>query len=64
LAVIWLWMASAATHKSLEHPWAWGIPALFLHALVDFPMARLGVAAWAFILIGAIERCDARTPNL
>ena len=37
------------------HPWALGIPAVLLHALVDFPFARLGIAAWIFILLGLLE---------
>jgi hypothetical protein len=62
-AAIWTWLIFRSTRKSLRHPWAWGVPALFLHALVDFPLARIGIAAWAFILIGAIEACDTRPPN-
>lgn len=63
-AAIWVWLVFLAARRSLHHPWAWGIPAVFMHALVDFPMARLGVAAWAFILIGAIERSEARPPHV
>jgi O-antigen ligase len=62
-AAIWGWLVINATRRSFKHPWAWGIPAVFLHALADFPMARLGVAAWVFILIGAIERSVLARPN-
>ncbi len=60
---IWIWMIIRATRKALSHPWGWGVPALFLHAFVDFPTARFGVAAWAFILIGAIEASETRPPK-
>jgi O-antigen ligase len=32
--------------------WALGIVFVALHALVDFPMQRMGVAAWLFALLG------------
>ena len=61
---IWAWLVVRAIRKSVSHPWAWGIAALFGHALVDFPLARFGVAAWAFILIGAIESSDSPARQL
>lgn len=36
--------------------WAIGIPVVLLHALVDFPLHRTGVAAWWMLLAGAL-RC-------
>jgi len=59
----WTWVAVNAVFRSRPHPWAWGVAALFLHALVDFPTARMGIAAWAFILIGAIESSETRPPK-
>jgi O-antigen ligase len=60
---IWALLVVPASFRSFHHPWALGIPAIFLHALADFPMARLGVATWAFILLGALEgaRSDDRS---
>jgi O-antigen ligase len=40
--------------------WGLGIPAILLHALADFPMVRLGIAAWVFFLLGALEKTASR----
>ena len=34
--------------------WGLGVPAVFVHALVDYPMQRLGLAAWVFVMLGAL----------
>jgi O-antigen ligase len=54
-AAVWLLLAIAALRPALRSIWGIGVPALFVHALVDYPFARLGVAAWLFILAGALE---------
>jgi O-antigen ligase len=51
-AALWLLLALATLRPAVES--IWGI-AVFLHALVDYPLARLGVAAWLFILVGVLE---------
>ncbi|MBI4908884.1 MAG: O-antigen ligase family protein [Acidobacteria bacterium] len=38
--------AFLSLRAALRKPWALGIAAVFLHSIVDFPMQRLGVAAW------------------
>jgi len=48
-------LAVAAARPALRSIWGIGIVAVFLHALVDYPFARFGVAAWLFILVGALE---------
>ena len=53
-AAVWMLLAIATLRPALRSIWGIGIPAVFLHALVDYPLARLGVAAWLFILIGAL----------
>jgi O-antigen ligase len=35
--------------------WGLGIIAVFLHSLVEYPFVRLGLAAWIFVLIGALQ---------
>jgi O-antigen ligase len=35
--------------------WALGVPIVLVHALVDFPMNRAGVAAWWMLLAGALS---------
>ena len=54
-AAVWLLLALAATRPALRSIWGIGVPAVFLHALVDYPFARFGTAAWLFILAGALE---------
>jgi O-antigen ligase len=54
-AAVWMLLAISTLRPALRSIWAIGIPAVFLHALVDYPFARFGVTAWLFILIGALE---------
>lgn len=54
-AAVWMLLAIAATRPALRAIWGIGVPAIFVHAFVDFPFARLGVVAWLFILVGALE---------
>jgi O-antigen ligase len=54
-ATIWMLLALAAVRPALRSIWGMGVPAVFLHALVDYPFARFGVAMWVFILAGALE---------
>ena len=47
--------------------WGLGLLSVFVHALVDYPMQRLGLAAWVFVLLGALaaeerERRKTATP--
>ncbi len=49
---LWTGLAAWALHRGLRSPWSLGVIAVFVHALVDFPFARFGVAAWAFLLLG------------
>jgi len=60
-AALWLLLAFAAMRPAIRSIWGIGVVAVFLHALVDYPFARFGVAAWLFILVGALENSSART---
>jgi len=40
-----------ACRNCLQHPWQLGPPIVFLHGLVDFPMQRVGLAAWIILLM-------------
>jgi len=55
-AAAWMLLAMATFRPALRSIWGIGVPALFIHALVDYPFARLGVAAWLFILAGTLDR--------
>ncbi|MBL8177148.1 MAG: O-antigen ligase family protein [Bryobacterales bacterium] len=39
---------------ALRNLWGLGVPAVFLHGLVDFPLQRPGVLFWLLILSGAL----------
>ncbi len=39
---------------ALRSLWGLGVPAVFVHALVDYPMQRLGLAVWVFVMLGAL----------
>ena len=53
-AVMWGLIAIWAVSPALRSIWGIGILAVFLHALVDYPFARLGISAWVFLLLGAL----------
>jgi O-antigen ligase len=55
-AAVWMVLAIAAVRPAFRTIWGIGVPAIFVHALVDYPFARFGVAAWLFILAGALEK--------
>jgi O-antigen ligase len=52
-----LFLASAAAwaiRPAFRSLWGLGLLSVFLHALVDYPMQRLGLAAWVFVMLGAL----------
>jgi O-antigen ligase len=53
-AAMWVFLAIFIAPRALRSIWGVGILAVFIHALVDYPFAKLGVAAWVFALIGAL----------
>ena len=60
-AAVWLLLALVVVRPAVRSIWGIGILAVFLHALVDYPFARFGVAAWLFILVGVLENSSVRT---
>jgi O-antigen ligase len=54
-AAVWMVFAISAVRPAFRSIWGIGVPAVFVHALVDYPFARVGVVAWLFILAGALE---------
>ena len=50
LASVALWSVGPA----FRSVWGLGLLFVFLHALVDYPMQRLGLAAWVFVLLGTL----------
>jgi O-antigen ligase len=54
-----------ATVRSI---WGIGLVAVMIHALVDYPFMRLGLAAWIFVLLGVLDAshrksCSRQAPN-
>jgi len=60
-ASAWMLLAVAAIRPALRSIWGIGVPAIFVHALVDDPFVRFGVSAWLFILAGALESTGVET---
>ena len=50
LAAIAIW----SVRPAVRNLWGLGVVFVCLHALVDFPLQRLGVAGWAFAILGAL----------
>ena len=55
-AGMWLALAGWSVRPALRSVWGLGVPAVFVHASVDYPFARLGISMWVFLLIGALAR--------
>ncbi len=63
LASVALW----SVRPAFRSIWGLGLLSVFLHAFVDYPMQRLGLAAWVFVLLGTLaaeerDRRRAATP--
>jgi O-antigen ligase len=59
-ATVWLVLAGVSFPNALRSKWGLGAGAVFLHALVDYPFAKPGLAAWTFALIGFLEADEMR----
>jgi O-antigen ligase len=64
-AACWALLFLCVAGSALRSGWGLGVLAVFLHALVDYPFARFGVAAWAFALAGALtgEKSRVKSTN-
>ena len=47
-------VAAWSVAPAVRSTWGIGLISVFLHATVDYPMQRLGLAAWVFVLLGAL----------
>jgi O-antigen ligase len=43
-----------AVRPAIRSLWGLGVISVLLHALVDYPMQRLGLAAWVFVMLAAL----------
>jgi O-antigen ligase len=63
-AALWAVLGIGIAPRAIRSVWGLGICAVFLHALVDYPFERLGVAVWAFILIGILLGTTEKSSSL
>ncbi|MCP5118475.1 MAG: O-antigen ligase family protein, partial [bacterium] len=48
---------------AIRSVWGLGVVAVFIHALVDYPLQRLGVAGWVFVMLAAVAASRSRREN-
>jgi O-antigen ligase len=61
-AALWILQALGMARAAIRSVWGIGVLAVCLHALVDYPFARLGIALWVFIFLGAMETSRSAEP--
>jgi O-antigen ligase len=52
---LWALFAIPLCATAIRSIWGMGVAAVFLHAFVDYPFARHGVAVWLFLLAGLLQ---------
>jgi O-antigen ligase len=57
--ILLLLLLGRLAFKSIRYPWALGLLAISVHAIVDFPLHRLSITAWMFIMAGLLESASA-----
>ncbi len=60
-AVLLLMLALVTLRGIPEAPWSLGLAAVYMHALIDYPMQRLGLAGWV-IFIAALQSTAIAAP--
>jgi hypothetical protein len=63
-AALWAALGLWSLRPALRSVWGLGVPAVFLHALVDYPFARLGISVWVFLLIAGLACESEKSPVL
>lgn len=53
--LLWILLAACLASRAWRSVWGLGVLAVLLHAFVDYPFARSGVAAWFFLLLGMLS---------
>ena len=59
-AAVWVVLALWSVGPAIRTGWGIGVLGCFLHALVDYPFARIGISAWIFILLGMLAASELR----
>jgi O-antigen ligase len=57
---VWVVLAVWSGWRAATAGWGMGVLGCFLHGLVDYPFARLGISAWIFLLLGILATSDLR----
>ena len=52
-----------ALRKGIQTVWGLGLAAVMLHALVDYPLVRLGLGSWWFAMLGIVVSQDWQRRN-
>jgi O-antigen ligase len=63
-AAAWMVLPIWSIRTALHSGWAIGIVGCFAHGLVDYPFARIGIAAWVFLLLGILAAENRAAENL
>lgn len=58
--VVFVW----SVRPAIRSVWGMGLIAVCLHALVDYPFARLGVCGWYFALLGMLAAQSSDNPKV
>ncbi len=53
--LLMLVLFAMTARPAVRSRWGIGVIAVFLHSLVDYPFLRFGLAAWIFVLVGALD---------
>ncbi len=53
------WVAAWSVRPALRSIWGIGLLSVFVHACVDYPTQRLGLAVWIFLMLSALAAWDA-----
>ncbi len=56
-----LWLAGWSAGPAVRSVWGIGVLSVFLHAMVDYPTQRLGLAVWLWVMLAALAAWDARS---
>ncbi len=62
-AALWGMLAVTLAFPAIRSRWGVGLVAIFLHGLVDYPFAKIGLTAWIFALAGILQAEGERTPS-
>jgi O-antigen ligase len=60
LLLAMLILAFTSAGRAIRSGWGIGLLAVFVHALVDYPFQRFGVAIWIIVILAGVSTCQQR----